>query len=54
MGIISLVFDPPGAAQALTGHSRGYFQRLALAPVCPLSFVLAAILADAAGVFVSS
>jgi len=56
MGIISLVFgSSAGSAQALSRDIvSGYFQRLALAPVPRSSFVLAAILADAAGIFLSS
>ena len=56
MGIISLVFaSSSGSAQALSRDIvSGYFQRLALAPVPRSSFVLAAILADATGIFVSS
>lgn len=56
MGIISLVFgSSSGSAQALSRDiASGYFQRLALAPVPRSSFVLAAILADAAGIFFSS
>ncbi len=56
MGIISLVFaSSSGSAQALSRDiASGYFQRLALAPVPRSSFVLAAILADAAGIFLSS
>ena len=56
MGVISLIFaSSAGSAQALSRDiASGYFQRLALAPVPRSAFVLAAILADAAGIFVSS
>jgi len=56
MGVISLLFgSSAGSAQALSRDiGSGYFMRLALAPVPRSAFVLAAILADAAGIFVSS
>jgi ABC-2 type transport system permease protein len=56
MGIISLVFgSSAGSAQALSRDiASGYFFRLALAPVPRSAFVLAAILADALGIFVSA
>ncbi len=56
MGIVSLVFaSSAGSAQALSRDiASRYFFRLALTPIPRSSFVLAAILADAAGVFVSS
>ena len=56
MGVVSLVFaSSSGSAQALSRDiASGYFLRLALAPVPRSSFVLAAILADAAGIFLSS
>ncbi|MBU0927344.1 MAG: ABC transporter permease [Spirochaetes bacterium] len=56
MGVVSLLFaSSSGSAQALSADiASGYFQRLALAPVPRSAFVLAAILADAIGVFASS
>jgi ABC-2 type transport system permease protein len=56
MGVVSLVFgSSAGSAQALSRDIQsGYFTRLALAPVPRSSFVLAAILADAVGIFLSS
>jgi ABC-2 type transport system permease protein len=56
MGVVSLIFaSSAGSAQALSRDiASGYFQRLALAPVPRPAFVLAAILADAVGIFVSS
>ena len=55
MGIISLVFgSSAGSAQALSRDiASGYFFRLALAPVPRRAFVIAAITADALGIFVS-
>jgi len=56
MGVVSLVFgSSAGSAQALSRDiASGYFKRLALAPTPRSAFVLAAILADAVGVFISS
>lgn len=56
MGVVSLVFaSSAGSAQALSRDIQsGYFQRLALAPSPRSAFVLAAIVADAVAIFVSS
>lgn len=56
MGVVSLIFgSSAGSAQALSRDIQsGYFKRLALAPVPRWSFVLAAILADALGIFLSA
>jgi ABC-2 type transport system permease protein len=56
MGIVSIVFgSSAGSAQSVSRDiASGYFFRLALAPVSRASFVLAAVLADAVGLFVSS
>lgn len=56
MGVVSLVFgSSAGSAQALSRDiASGYFFRLALAPVPRSAFVLAAVAADAAGIFASS
>lgn len=56
MGVISLLFaSSAGSAQALSRDiASGYFLRLALAPVPRSAFVLAAIAADALGIFASS
>jgi len=56
MGIVSIVFgSSAGSAQSVSRDIvSGYFFRLALAPVSRAAFVLAAVLADAVGVFVSS
>jgi ABC-2 type transport system permease protein len=56
MGVVSLLFaSSAGSAQSLSRDiASGYFQRLALAPVPRSAFVLAAILADAVGIFASA
>jgi ABC-2 type transport system permease protein len=56
MGVVSLIFgSSAGSAQALSRDIQsGYFRRLALAPIPRWSFVLAAILADALGIFLSA
>jgi len=56
MGVVSLLFaSSAGSAQALSRDiASGYFMRLALAPVPRSAFVLAAILADTAGIFLSA
>lgn len=56
MGVISLLFaSSSGSAQSLSRDmASGYFRRLAMAPVSGPAFVMAAVLADAVGIFVSS
>lgn len=56
MGVVSLLFaSSAGSAQSLSKDiASGYFYRIASAPVPRFSFVLAAILADAVGIFLSA